>query len=79
MPIADTMNPPPKQSAAVNMDLRGPTRSTHRPNSAADRPRTAMAMENTQPTSVSFQSPGAEWVRPMSLVSGRLKVENAYA
>ena len=37
-----------------------------------------MAMENTQPTSVNFQSPGAEWVRPMSLVSGRLKVENAY-
>ena len=38
-----------------------------------------MAMENVQPTSFRFQSPGAEWVMPISLVSGRLKVENAYA
>ncbi len=39
----------------------------------------AIAIEKVQPTSVSFQSPGAEWVMPMSLVSGKLKVENAYA
>ena len=38
MPIAETMNPPPKHSAATNIDLRGPTRSTQRPNSAADEP-----------------------------------------
>ena len=71
------MNPPPKHRAAVNIDLRGPTRSTQRPNRAADRPRKAIAIENVQPTSVSFQSPGAEWLKPMSLVSGKLKVENA--
>ena len=67
------MNPPPKHSAATNIDLRGPTRSTQRPNRAAARPRTAMAMENVQPTSVSFQSPGADWVIPDQL--GERQVE----
>ena len=42
------------------MDLRGPTRSTQRPNTAADEPRTTMAMEKIQPTSFRFQSPGAD-------------------
>ena len=36
-----------------------------------------MAIEKIQPRSFKFQSPGADWVRPISLVSGRLKVENA--
>src|SRR5579862_3333385 len=79
MPNADTRKPPPKQSAAVNIDLRGPTLSTQRPNSAADEPRTTIAMEKIQPTCFRSQSPGAECVIPSSLVSGRLKVENAYA
>ena len=75
--MADTMKPPPKHSAATNMDLRGPTRSTQRPNRAAERPRMAMAMENVQPTSLIFQSPGAEWSIPISLVRGRLNTEKA--
>ncbi len=36
-----------------------------------------MAMEKIQPTCFRSQSSGAEWVSPMSLVSGRLKVEKA--
>ena len=76
--MAATMKPPPKHRAATNIDMRGPTRSTQRPNRAAERPRTAMAMENVHPTSVNFQSPGADWVIPISLVSGKLKVEKAY-
>ncbi len=38
-----------------------------------------MAMEKIQPTSVSFQSPGADLLIPSSRVSGRLKTLNAYA
>ena len=72
MPTADTMNPPPKHSAAMNIERRGPTRSTQRPNSAADSPSTAIAMENVQPTSVNLQSDGSECVMPINLVSGRL-------
>ena len=73
------MKPLPKHSAATNMDLRGPTRSTHLPKTAAESPRMAIAMEKVQPTSVSSQSSGADWLRPISLVSGKLKVEKAYA
>src|SRR5882757_8293018 len=79
MPTAATRKPPPKHRAETNMDLRGPTRSTQRPKTAADRPRRTMAIENVQPTSVNFQSDGAEWVMPINLVRGKLKVENAYA
>jgi hypothetical protein len=71
------MKPPPKHSADTNMALRGPTRSTQRPNSAAERPKMAMAMENVHPTSLRFQSPGAEWSIPISLLRGRLKTEKA--
>ncbi len=76
-PTAETKNPPAKHNAAVNMDLRGPTRSTQRPKTADDSPRKTIAMEKIQPTSFRFQSVGADWVRPMSRVSGRLKVEIA--
>src|SRR5579871_2613227 len=61
------------------MDLRGPTRSTQRPNTAAAEPKNRIAIENIQPTSFRFQSPPADWVIPISFVRGRLKVENAYA
>ena len=74
-PNAATRKPAPKQQAATNMALRGPTRSIQVPNSAADAPSTAKAMLNTQPTVASAQSSGAEWVMPMSLVSGALKTE----
>ena len=36
-----------------------------------------MAMEKIQPRSVSFQSPGADLVMPISLVIGRLNTLNA--
>ncbi len=38
-----------------------------------------MAMLNTQPIVLSFQSSGAECVTPMRCESGRLKTLNAYA
>ncbi len=38
-----------------------------------------MAMLNTQPMVLSFQSSGAECVTPMRCESGRLKTLNAYA
>ncbi|MGY4375837.1 hypothetical protein ACVWZ3_003476 [Bradyrhizobium sp. i1.3.6] len=34
-------------------------------------------MEKIQPSSVSFQSPEADWVTPISLVIGRLKTLKA--
>ena len=36
-----------------------------------------MAIEKIQPSSVSFQSPGADCVMPISLVIGRLNTLNA--
>ena len=36
-----------------------------------------MAIEKIQPSSVSFQSSGADLVMPISLVIGRLKTLNA--
>ena len=36
-----------------------------------------MAIENIQPSSVSFQSPGADCVMPSSLVIGRLNTLSA--
>ena len=69
--------PPPKQSAAVNIALRGPTRSSQVPVKAAANPRNTMAMEKIQPSSVSFQSSGADSVMPISLVIGRLNTLKA--
>src|SRR5271155_4738763 len=78
MPAAATKKPPPKHRAATNMDRRGPTRSTQRPKIAAEDPRNKMAMEKIHAISLRFQSPGADWVIPISLVIGKLKVEKAY-
>ncbi|MFK4523153.1 hypothetical protein ABIF90_001134 [Bradyrhizobium japonicum] len=61
----------------MNIALRGPPSSTQRPNTAADSPRKTIAMEKIQPSSVSFQSPDADWVTPSSLVIGRLKTLKA--
>ena len=41
------------QSAAVTIVRRGPTRSTHVPNTAALRPSITIAIEKTMPTAVS--------------------------
>ncbi|MCY1244446.1 hypothetical protein D9M72_575190 [compost metagenome] len=77
MPSADTRKPPPKQHAAVNMVRRGPTFSSHLPANAAEMPRKKIASENTQPSVVSCQSPGADCVTPRIRVSGSLKTEKA--
>jgi hypothetical protein len=76
-PAAETRNPPPQHSAAVNIARRGPPSSTQRPHSAADRPRTTMAIEKIQPRSVSFQSSGADRVIPIRRDIGRLNTLNA--
>ena len=72
-------NPAPKQQAAVTIALRGPTRSSHLPNTAADRPRKTMATLKMAAIEVSFQSPGAELVMPRSRLMGRLKTLIEYA
>ncbi|WHZ13067.1 MAG: hypothetical protein OJF60_003508 [Burkholderiaceae bacterium] len=76
-PTAETRKPPAQHSAAVNIALRGPPSSTQRPNTADDTPRKKIASEKIQPSWVSFQSPGADWVMPSSLVIGRLNTLNA--
>ena len=58
---APTRKPPPKHSAAANIAVRGPPSSSQRPNTAAEAPRKTMAMLKIQPSSVSFQSSGADF------------------
>src|SRR6185312_7771490 len=79
MPKAEIKNPPAQHKAAVNIARRGPPSSTHRPNTAAEPPRNSIASEKIHPSSVSFQSPGADCVMPSSLVIGKLKTLSAYA
>ena len=52
MPSAPTRKPAAQKQAAVNIDLRGPTRSTQVPRTAADRPSITIAIENTMPICV---------------------------
>ena len=59
----------------MNIALRGPTRSSHAPNTAADSPRKTIAMLNTQPIVLSFQSSGADVVIPIS--REQRKIEHA--
>jgi len=70
-------NPPAQHSAAVNIARRGPPSSTQRPNTADEAPRKNIAIEKIQPSWGRFQSPGADWVMPRSLVIGRLNTLNA--
>ena len=74
---AESKKPPAHRQPAVNIALRGPPSSTQRPNTAAEPPRNSIASEKIQPSSVSFQSPGADCVMPMSLVIGRLNTLSA--
>ena len=69
--------PAAQQQAAVNMARRGPPSSTQRPKIAEETPRKKIAIEKIQPSSGRFQSPGADFATPMSLVIGRLKTLNA--
>ncbi len=79
MPSALTKNPPLKHTAEVNIALRGPTRSIHRPNTAADSPRNTIATWNRWAMVPCFQSPAAGALIPTSVVIGILKTLNAYA
>ena len=76
-PAAATRKPPPKQQAEVNIALRGPTRSSHLPKVAAERPRKTMAMEKIQPSVGMVQSSGRDLVIPRSFVIGMLNTLNA--
>src|SRR5688572_18479259 len=73
-------NPDAKQHAEANIALRGPSRSIHLPNAAAEMPRNAIAMEKIHASGGCSQSrPGTWWSTPITCVSGILKTENAYA
>ena len=58
------MKPPAKQMAEINIAFRGPTRSSHLPNNAAEAPSVNKAIEKIQPMAVSFQSPAMEASMP---------------
>ncbi len=49
-------NPAPQQSAAVAMAMRGPTRSTQVPSTAAERPSITMAIEKIAAIAVCEES-----------------------
>ena len=52
MPTDPITNPEPQQTAAVAIALRGPTRSTQVPNTAAESPSITMASEKIQAIAV---------------------------
>src|SRR6185436_17269774 len=79
MPIAEMKNPPPQQHAATNPALRGPSRSTQGPKSAADEPSITKNTVYIQPSVLIFQSPGAGAVTPIARLSGSQKTLKPYA
>ena len=56
MPIAPRKSPPHQHSAATKPALRGPTRSSHPPHIAAERPSTTKNSVYIQPMLATFQS-----------------------
>ena len=66
-------NPAPQQHAATNPAFRGPSRSTHGPNTAADEPRNTKKSEYMFPSVATDQSPGADFVIPMAWLYIRYK------
>ena len=56
MPAAPTRKPRAQAQALANMAFRGPTRSTHVPSIAAERPSMTIAIEKTRPTAVRLLS-----------------------
>ena len=72
-PRAEIKKPLLKQSAATNIALRGPSLSTHFPNTAAEIPRKAIALENIHPRVGRFQSPGADSVIPIIFVARQVE------
>ena len=69
-PTAAMRKPPPQQNAATTPALRGPTRSSQRPKTAADEPRKKMPSAKVRLTWVSVQSPSMDFVMPRVWVSG---------
>ena len=78
-PTDATRKPPAKQHAEANIAFRGPAPSSQRPKAKAESPSAAMATEKIQPMVVSFQSPSAGALMPISVESGRLKTLKPYA
>src|SRR6266852_3645478 len=93
-PSAEMRKPPPQQKAATTPALRGPSRSSQRPNTAADEPRNTKKRVYIQPRVLIFQShvvakmraknprsaPQATgWVMPMARLSGSQNTLNPYA
>ena len=74
---AEMIKPPLKQRAAVNIVLRGPTRSTQRPKHRRRKSEKKMARLKIHASDGCDQSSGADLVTPMILVSGNLKTLNA--
>ncbi len=94
IPRAEIMNPPPQQNAAATPALRGPTRSSHPPNTAAEEPRNTKKSVYIQPRVLIFQSQvvansvatklmswgqGTDWVMPMARLSGSQNTLKPYA
>ena len=79
MPTAEMKNPPPQQIAATTPALRGPSRSTQRPNSAADDPRKTIASVNVHVSVLTFQSPAAGFAMPIARLSGSQNTLRPYA
>ncbi|MCW2710306.1 MAG: hypothetical protein JWP24_500 [Marmoricola sp.] len=69
MPREPTRKPEPQHSAAATIALRGPTRSTQVPSTAAERPSITMAIEKIHATAVCEES---KWA-----TSDVLNTENA--
>src|SRR5262245_43122311 len=78
-PSAEMKNPPPQHSAATTPALRGPSRSTHAPNSAADEPSITKNSVYIHPSVLIFQSSGADAVMPTARLSGSQNTLKPYA
>src|SRR5262245_46905898 len=71
--------PPLQQHAATTPALRGPSRSTHAPNTAAEDPRNTKKSVYIQPSVLTFQSAGLWWSSPIAWLSGSQNTLNPYA
>ena len=78
-PSAEMKKPPPQQSAATTPALRGPSRSTQAPKSAADEPSITKKSVYIHPSVLIFQSSGADEVMPMARLSGSQNTLKPYA
>src|SRR5690242_18850408 len=92
-PIAPSTRPPHHRRAAATPALRGPARSTHPPNTAADMPRNTKNSVYIQPRLATFQSHVVvtssakidisahvfDAVKPIARDSGSQNTENPYA